>query len=387
MSGPPDSSGADQSLLLLAGNDVPTVLNLRLNLLGALGRAGYRVAVAAPPHEAAKQLVDQGIEFFPVKMHATATRPWSDAALLWRFYRLLRRTKPAALLGFTVKPNIYGSLAARLCGVRVINNITGLGTVFISSGVLEALVTALYRPALRKSVAVLFHNEDDRRLFIEKGIATAGQARMIPGSGVDLARYKPVPLPGTAAGPTFLLIGRLITEKGVHEFVDAARQLKAKWPEARFQLLGDFARGPRAIEPDAVEAWVAQDGIEYLGSASDVRPFIARADCVVLPSYREGLPRSLLEGAAMARPLVATDAPGCRDLVEFGVTGFLCEVRSGRSLAEAMSRIACLSPDGRAAMGGRARQMVEERYSDERVNEAYLAVLTTGKGSGRLTPQ
>lgn len=352
-----------------------------MNLIRALRQAGYEVAVAAPPHEAAKELAAQGIAFYPVKMRATGTRPWSDAGLLWRFYRLLRRTRPAALLGFTVKPNVYGSLAARLCGVRVINNITGLGTAFISSGVLEALVTALYRPALRNSDAVLFHNEDDRRLFVEKGIATAGQARVISGSGVDLARYKPAPLPGTAAGPTFLLIGRLISEKGVREFVEAARMMKAQWPEARFQLLGDLTSGPRAIRQDEVEGWIAEDGIEYLGSAPDVRPFIAQADCIVLPSYREGLPRSLLEGAAMARPLVATDAPGCRNLVEPDETGFFCEVRSGRSLAEAMSKIAGLSPGQREEMGKRARQMVEDRYSDERVNEAYLVVLTTGKGA------
>ena len=381
MSIPPDPSGDRQPLLLLAGNDVPTVLNLRMNLIRALRQAGYEVAVAAPPHEAAKELAAQGIAFYPVKMRATGTRPWSDAGLLWRFYRLLRRTRPAALLGFTVKPNVYGSLAARLCGVRVINNITGLGTAFISSGVLEALVTALYRPALRNSDAVLFHNEDDRRLFVEKGIATAGQARVISGSGVDLARYKPAPLPGTAAGPTFLLIGRLISEKGVREFVEAARMMKAQWPEARFQLLGDLTSGPRAIRQDEVEGWIAEDGIEYLGSAPDVRPFIAQADCIVLPSYREGLPRSLLEGAAMARPLVATDAPGCRNLVEPDETGFFCEVRSGRSLAEAMSKIAGLSPGQREEMGKRARQMVEDRYSDERVNEAYLVVLTTGKGA------
>ena len=377
MRNPPDPSADNRPLLLLAGNDVPTVLNLRMNLIRALGGAGYRVSVAAPPHEAAKQLAEQGIDFFPVKMRATGTRPWSDAALLWRFLRLLRRTKPVAILGFTVKPNVYGSLAARLFGIRVINNITGLGTAFISSGVLEALVTTLYRPALRKSDAIFFHNEEDRQLFIQKGIARSDQAIVIPGSGIDLAKYKPAPLPGTSDSPTFLLIGRLISEKGVREFVEAARQMKAEWPNARFQLLGDLATGPRAIAPGEVEEWVAKDGIEYLGSAPDVRPFIARADCIVLPSYREGLPRSLLEGAAMARPLVATDAPGCRNLVEPGNTGFLCEVRSGPSLAEAMSRIAGLSSDNRVAMGKRARKMVEDRYSDERVNNAYLMALRT----------
>ena len=362
-------------LLLLIGNDVPTVLNLRMGLLRALQAKGYRVAVAAPPARGSDQIEAAGIAFHPVRMSPTGTKPLSDAALLMRYVRLFRDERPAAILGFTVKPNVYGSLAARLCAVPVINNITGLGTAFISKGVLESLVTALYRLALRKSEVVFFHNEEDRDLFLGRGLVRSEQATVIPGSGIDLDKFQAAPLPGLADAPVFLLIGRLINEKGVREFVEAASKVKRGWPNARFQLLGDFASGPRAVGRDELDRWVDEGTIEYLGSSPDVRPFIAEADCIVLPSYREGLPRSLLEGAAMGRPLIATDAPGCRDLVEPEVTGYLCQVRSGPSLAETMEKFACLSPDERAAMGRQARQMVEDRFSDERVNEAYLKVL------------
>ena len=378
------SGGSDpRPLLMLLGNDVPTVLNLRMNLIRSLQRAGYRVGVAAPPMDASGQLEAADIAFYPVRMLPTGMRPTADAALFWQYLRLLRSERPAAILGFTVKPNVYGSLAARLCGIPALNNITGLGTAFISKGPLESLVTALYRPALGKAKAVFFHNEDDRDLFIGRRIVRDEQAIVIPGSGIDLTRFRPEPLPGKADAPVFLLIGRLINEKGIREFVEAAARLKPDWPGARFQLLGDFATGPRAMSREELEGWVAAGAVEYLGSSPDVRPFIAAADCLVLPSYREGLPRSLLEGAAMGRPLIAADAPGCRNLVEPGVTGFLCDVRSAASLASAMERFLRLSPDQRVEMGGRARQMVEERFSDERVNEAYLTVLQGMKRDGR----
>ena len=362
-------------LLILMGNDVPTVLNLRMNLIRSLQDAGYRMGVAAPPMDASSQLEAAGIAFYPMRMLPTGMRPTADAALFRQYVRLLRSERPAAILGFTVKPNVYGSLAARLCGIPALNNITGLGTAFISKGPLESLVTALYRPALRKAEAVFFHNEDDRDLFVGRKIVRSEQAIVIPGSGIDLSRFKPEPLPGKADAPVFLLIGRLISEKGVREFVDAAARLKSDWPNARFQLLGDFATGPRAVSRDELEGWVAAGTVEYLGSSPDVRPFIAAADCLVLPSYREGLPRSLLEGAAMGRPLIATDAPGCRNLVEPGVTGFMCDVQSAASLAGAMESFLHLTPDERVEMGRRARQMVEERFSDERINEAYLVIL------------
>jgi glycosyltransferase involved in cell wall biosynthesis len=211
-------------------------------------------------------------------------------------------------------------------------------------------------------------------LFVERRIVRSDQARVLPGSGVDLERFSPAPQP---SGPTiFLLIARLLRDKGVVEFVEAARRLRAEFPDARFQLLGPIDEGNRsAIGRVEVDRWVADGVVEYLGTMDDVRPAIAAATAVVLPSYREGLPRSLLEGAAMARPLIAADVPGCRAVVDDGVNGYLCRVRDPSSLADAMRRLAQASMAERQAMGEAARRKVQERFSEELVTRAYLEVL------------
>jgi glycosyltransferase involved in cell wall biosynthesis len=236
------------------------------------------------------------------------------------------------------------------------------------------VVTHLSRRGFRKAPAVFFQNPEDRQLFLDRAIVRAEQARLLPGSGVDLDRFAPALPP---EGPlTFLLIARLVQDKGVLEFVEAARSLRDDLPDARFQLLGGPDEGHRtAISLGDVNRWAGEGVIEYVGSAEDVRPFIASASAVVLPSYREGLPRSLLEGAAMARPLIGADAPGCREVVEEGVNGYLCKVRDARSLAEVMLRFARLPQVAREAMGAAARRTVEERFSEELVVRAYQDVL------------
>jgi glycosyltransferase involved in cell wall biosynthesis len=221
---------------------------------------------------------------------------------------------------------------------------------------------------------VFFQNDEDRGLFIERRIVRPGQARVLPGSGVDLDRFKPAPL--DEGPPVFLLVARLLRDKGVLEFVKAARILRPILPVARFQLLGPIDEGNRtAISRSELDSWTKQGVVEYLGVTEDVRPFIAAATAIVLPSYREGLPRALVEGAAMARPLIAADAPGSRDIVEDGVNGYLCRVRDARSLAEAMKLLADLPFDQRLAMGEAARRKVQERFSEELVVRAYLDVI------------
>jgi glycosyltransferase involved in cell wall biosynthesis len=200
------------------------------------------------------------------------------------------------------------------------------------------------------------------------------QARLLPGSGVDLERFKPVQLPDGST--TFLLVARLLRDKGVVEFVEAARMLRARLPTARFQLLGPIDEDNRtAISRRELQSWVAEGAVEYLGTTDDVRPYIAAASAVVLPSYREGMPRSLLEAAAVGRPLVAADVPGCRDVVEDGVNGYLCTVRDPSSLASAMQRLAELPLPERLVMGQAARRKVQERFNEEFVVQAYLDVL------------
>jgi len=315
-----------------------------------------------------------GVERIPIRIERSGLNPWADLKLLQKYRELLRRLRPTAYLGYTIKPNIYGSLAAASLGIPSIPNVSGLGTAFMRPGALQQIVTWMYRVAFRRSPVVFFQNGEDRQLFVDRGIVRPGRARVLPGSGVDLVRYAIVPPPD--GPPSFLLIARLLRDKGVMEFVEAARSLRPVVPGARFQLLGPIDEGNRsAIRRSELDDWVDEGVIDYLGTTDDVRPFIASATAVVLPSYREGLPRSLLEAGAMGRPLVATDAPGCRDVVEDGVNGFLCSVGDVDSLASAMRRIAELPKARRFAMGEAARSKVQERFSEIFVTRAYLDVL------------
>jgi glycosyltransferase involved in cell wall biosynthesis len=315
-----------------------------------------------------------GVERIPIRIDRSGANPLADLRLIARYRGLLKRLRPAAYLGYTIKPNVYGSFAAASLGIPALPNVSGLGTAFIGGGPLQQIVVRLYRIGFARASVVFFQNDEDRQLFVDRRIVRPEQARVLPGSGVDLERF--TPSPAADGAPVFLLVGRLLRDKGVNEFVEAARLVRAKIPQARFQLLGPIDEGNRtAISRTQLDSWVAEGVVEYLGTTDDVRPFIAGSSAVVLPSYREGLPRSLLEAAAMARPLIATDAPGCRDVVEDGVNGYLCAVRDSGSLADAMLRFADLPLKRRLAMGESARRKVQERFNEERVVDTYLEVL------------
>ena len=361
--------------VVLAANSLWNIVNFRAGLIQGLKDAGYEPVALAPADPAlADRIAALGVRHVAVAVDRSGLNPFADLRLLAAYRRALKELRPAALLGFTIKPNIYGCLAARSLGIPAIANISGLGTVFIKAGPLLALVTALYRFALAASEVVFFQNADDRALFLERRMVRPAQARLLPGSGIDVGRYVVEPLPEGPA--TFLLIARLLGDKGVREYAEAARMLRAELPDARFQLLGPLDRDNRtAITKAELDGWVAEGTIEYLGETDDVRRFIREAGVVVLPSYREGMPRSLLEAAAMGRPLVATDVPGCRGIVEDGVNGYLCSVRDAASLADAMRKMARLSHAERQAMGDAARKRVEREFSETVVIRAYLDAL------------
>jgi glycosyltransferase involved in cell wall biosynthesis len=363
--------------LVLAANDGWNIVNYRKGLIAALEAAGYDLCVIAPDGPHTEEIRQMGAEFFPISMSPRGTSPLADLRLLKAYAKVLRDIRPAALLGFTAKPNIYGSIAARLVGVPAINNVSGLGTVFARRSWLTALVSNLYRIALRQSAKVFFQNGDDRALFERMGLVQGGQSGLLPGSGVDLAHFAPVDRHPDGGPFTFLLAARLLWEKGVGEFVEAARRLRSEGLEARFQILG-------IVEPDSsaavsraqLQQWQDERVIAYLGSADDVRPAYASADCVVLPSYyREGVPRVLLEASAMGVPVITTDMPGCRDAVEDGTTGFLCEPRSVDSLTDTMTRMVGLSPDEHLRMGVAARAKMEREFNETLVHRAYLDAL------------
>lgn len=371
--------------VLISANSFWNIANFRGPLVEALAGAGYPVRIAAPGADQ-QWARARGVEAINLEVNRSGLNPFNDAVLWLDYLRLLRRTRSAFFLGFTAKPNIYGSLAAQLLGVTSLPNVSGLGTAFMADGPLARLVGLLYRVAFRRCPVIFFQNPDDRAEFIVRNIVRPEQARLLPGSGIDLAHFMPAPMPADPDAPTFLFIGRLLGDKGVREYVEAARRIRAQHSGWRFQLLGDIDPGNRSgISADELRQWISDGMIEHLGHAEDIRPHIARSSVVVLPSYREGLPRSLLEGAAMARPLIATDVPGNRQLIEHGVNGLLCEARNAGSLAEAMLHFGSIGPDLRVRMGMAGRALVEREYGVERVVGAYLDVLRQLASEARVS--
>lgn len=363
--------------VVIALNTAWNLVNFRAGLIRALVAAGYEVVAVAPPDEYAPRLAELDCRFVALPMDNKGTHPGRDLLLLWRFFQLLRQERPAVFLGYTVKPNIYGSLAAHLLDIPVINNIAGLGAVFIKESWLTRLVRGLYRLALSRSARVFFQNDDDRRMFIKEGLVREDITDRLPGSGVDLDRFIPLPLPGITP-LRFLLIARMLWDKGVGEFVDAARILRRRGVNAEFCLLGFLdVQNPAAISRQQMDEWVAEGVVHYLGTSDDVRTEIASADCVVVPSYREGVPRTLLEAAAMARPIITTDAVGCREVVDDEVNGYLCRPRDAQDLADKMERMASLSPEERVAMGRRGREKVEREFDERTVIGKYLEAIET----------
>ena len=372
----PAAPSAGARSVVVSANSCWNIVNFRAGLIRALLGNGWRVIVVAPQDAHAGAIAGLGATFVPLAMNSAGVSVREDFGLFLRYLRLFRTLRPAAFLGFTVKPNIYGSLAAQAAGARVINNVSGLGTAFIKRGILTRIVSALYRLSFRRSARVFFQNRDDLELFVGKRLVARSAADLLPGSGIDLEHFKPSAEPRRPGPFRFLLVGRLLWDKGVGEYVEAARLVRLRHPAATFQILGQLGAINRTAVPSGeLERWRAEGIIDYLGEADDVRGAMSQADCIVLPSYREGLPRALLEGSAIGKPLIATDVPGCRDVVADGETGYLCAVRSAQSLADAMVKILEASEAERSTMGARGREKVELEYCQSRVIAKYLAVV------------
>jgi glycosyltransferase involved in cell wall biosynthesis len=371
VSGMPSSSPAER-LVAIAANTAWSIANFRARLIQRLQAAGYEVVAIAPRDEYADRLP---CRFEPIRMDRKGVNPFEDLRLFFELRSLYRRLGLAAAFHFTAKLNIYGTLAARGLGICCVNNISGLGSGFLGGGVVSRIQQILYRLALKRSALVFFQNRDDAEYFLDRGLVPSGLVDLLPGSGVDLKSF--LPRGKVADGPTvFLLIARLIRDKGISEYAEAARRLKTRYPHAVFQLLGFFdLQNPTAISRAEVDQWVKEGSVVFLGRQEDVREAIAGADCVVLPSYREGTPRTLLEAASMARPVITTDVPGCRQVVDDGETGFLCRVRDAADLAAKMDKFLLLDRSARASMGERARRKMESEFDEALVVEKYLAAL------------
>lgn len=351
------------------------VANFRAGVIRALRAQGHRVVVIAPEDEYSHHFAQLGAEYVPWQLSGRGTGLLHELRAVRQLAAIYQDVRPDIAFHYTIKAVLYGALASKHAGSATISIITGLGYVFLNHSLASRIAKMLYRLTLRWSDEIWFLNADDREQFDREGLLHGGTVRLLPGEGVDMVHFDAAPdLP--PGPPVFLLVARLLRDKGVHEFVEAAALVKRQCPSARFQLLGAAdADNPNAVGHAQVQQWLAEGTVEYLGTATDVRPAILKAHCIVLPSYREGVPRSLLEAAAMRRPVVATDVPGCRDVVQDGVTGLLCEARNAPDLAAKMLRIAQSDRSQLLAMGDAGRAMVARQFDERIIIGAYLATL------------
>ncbi len=372
--------------ILISANLAWNLVNFRAGLIRFLIDRGFHVVGVAPADPLAEaQLRALGCGFEPVKMDAKGLSPVADIQCLLEYCKLMKKYRPAAYLGYTVKPNVYGGLAARLCGIPHIANISGLGTAFIRQNIITSIVSGLYRIGLARTSTIFFQNISDRDLFLEKGLIDPAKVYLVPGSGIDTDHFYAAAPPTTAA-KNFLMVGRLLRDKGVLEYVEAARIIRAERPDVTFKLMGFLdVQNRTAISRSQVDAWVASGVIEYLPPTDDVRPFVEASDCVVLPSYREGTSRVLLEAAAMARTIVATDVPGCREVVIHGKSGLLCKPRDPASLAAAIKHVIGLSSAELAAMGRAGRTHVARHFTQDIVNRCYWDALQRARVTGKVS--
>jgi glycosyltransferase involved in cell wall biosynthesis len=367
----PFTDADPRPIVCLSANTTWYVVNFRSRLIESLIDQGWRVVVLSPPDRHVERLAALGAEHVPLTLDNAGTNPLRELGTLWRIRDAMARIRPSVVLTFTPKINIYLSLVARTLGVPVIANISGLGRAFVSGGWIEKVSRALYGVALRWPSTVFFQNEEDRAIFIEAGLVDAARTHRLPGSGVDVDRFSPRPKP--QAGPfQFLLVARLLWDKGVGEFVEAARIVKAQHPDVEFALAGFLdVDNPSAVPRSAVEEWEREGVIKFLGSFDDMVPVYAQADCVVLPSYREGMPRTLLEAASMAKPTITSDAPGCREAVVNGVTGLIVKTRDGHSLAMAMLELLQMPQKQHDALCQAARERILDEFDEAIVIGAY----------------
>lgn len=344
--------------------------NFRQGLIRTLVKEGHQVTVIAPADGYEKHLNTLGAGFQNISLDTTGTNPLKDRKYRRELRRILKESKVDIALGFTIKPNIYGALACRSLGIPIICNVSGLGTTFLIKGWVRHAAVMLYNRAFRSADFVFFQNADDRALFLENVRLTKSMTGLLPGSGIDTDKFK-APSPAFKPPVHFLMVSRLIVEKGVIEYAHAAMEVKRKHPEVKFTLIGTYDPGhSRSISPEAFLH--VQKAVEHLGHQDNIREHLETADVVVLPSYREGTPRTLLEAAAMSRPLIATDVPGCREVVQDGVNGFLCKAQDGHSLARKMELFIALTTEEKQAMANASRQWVQQRFDEQVVIDEYL---------------
>lgn len=361
--------------IALVANSTWNIYNFRLNVIDKLLAEGHNVVVIAP--------IDEYLEYkekYPRVKHYSlrtldrdSTNPLKDLLLILELIRKYKKIKPDLILHYTNKPNIFGGIAAKIAGVPSIAMVTGLGYAFIHNGWIKKITTLLYRITGGMHRKFIFENIEDRELFESLKIIKPGQGVSIKGCGVNTTYFAPYPngIVKTGDEVTFTFIGRLLYDKGIKEFVLAAKEIKAKYPKVTFSIVGELdVENPATVDKEDLVEWTENDIVYYHGFQRDVRPYIAKSDCIVLPSYREAIPRTITEGMSMGKPVITTDTAGCREAVDIGKNGFLAKVKSVDSLIDVFEKFIQLSYDERHQMGEAGREKALNEFDDRKIAKA-----------------
>ena len=351
-----------------------------LNMLN-LQSKGYQIYCISPKDKYSAKLEDNGCKFLNITMQNHGLNPIKDYLTYRQYRKFYKNIKPLIICSFTIKTNIYSTTAAGKLGIKVINNVSGLGTVFVKTNFITKIVIAMYKYAMQYSSHIFFQNKENQQLFCSK--VNVKSFSFLPGSGVDTNAFKPiVKTENTGKNEknkktTFLLVARLLWEKGIGEYFEAAKKIYEKSNQVCFLLLGELCQGKLCIPKHTIEQWNREPFFQYLGATDNVKQYLAQADCVVLPSYAEGTPRSLLEAASMAKPIVTTDAPGCRNVVDDGITGYLCKLKSVEDLAKKIILFLELSELEKSKMGKMGREKIVKNYDVQLVIKQYQDKVTS----------
>lgn len=362
--------------IIITANTSWYLFNFRLKLMLYLQDLGYEIIAVAPLDDYSNRFAAHGIQFNAMPMDNKGTNPFKDSLLILRLIWLFFKLKPKCILSYTPKCNIYGTLSAGMLNIPIVNNISGLGTAFIRENFITKIVKWLYKIALRKSAKVFFQNKDDLNFFIDKGLVETKRVGLLPGSGVDVHRFRPEANPTPRTQFVFLFVARMLKDKGISELVTATRLLKKQYPHVECQLLGFLdVQNSSAVSMQEMQTWVDEGVVNYLGVSDSVVDFLRQADCVVLPSYREGVPRSLLEAASVGKAIITTNAVGCREVVDDGINGFLCQPRSVNDLKAKMEKMLLLPEEQRLQMGRKGREKVLKQFDEQIVIDRYVQAI------------
>ena len=365
------------SKIILVANTSWSLYNFRLGLIRSLQAEGYKVSVIAPKDQFTSKLVSEGIEYHQISISNYGINPFSELFLIYNFYKLYRKIEPDLIFHYTIKPNIYGTIAASLCRKRSIMITTGLGHLFqFKSFIIRWITLLLYRIASILTNQVWFLNENDKDVFVYKRIVPIRKAKLLNSEGIDLSWFRPRK-EKRFFGDRFLFAGRLLWDKGVKEYVEAAKVIKSKYPKAKFELLGFIDQSnPRSVPYKFIEKWQKQGVIKYLGETDDIRPFIQKATCLVFPSfYREGISRVLMEAAAMETPIITTNNVGCRDIVDHGRNGYLVSVQNVKELVSAIETFIKLDHKDKKIMGKLGRLKMARQFDKKLIVSQYISFI------------